>query len=90
MTAPHERTQFEFAAKIVNDALRKAFPDEKLHFMSFVMDEGKEGHIGFLASNRRIDSVRLIMEWLAHAIEGFDRRDLLELIKELEKELPDV
>ena len=87
---PHEKPQYEFAAKLVNDALRKAFPDENLHFMSFVMDEGEGGYTGFLASNRRIDSVRLIMEWLAHAIEGFDRRELLELIKELEKELPDV
>lgn len=89
MNAPHEKTQFEFAAKLVNDALRKAFPDEKLHFMSFVMDEGEGGHIGFLASNRRIDSIRMIMEWLEYAVKGLDRRDLLELIKELEKELPD-
>lgn len=84
---PHEKTQYEFAAKRVNDMLREEFPDEQLQFMSFVMDAGESGFIGYLASTRRIDAVRTIMEWLDKSISGFSRDELRELLVELEKEM---
>lgn len=84
---PHEKTEFEFAAKRVNDLLREIFPDTSVQFMTFLMDEGDSGYVGYISSTRRIDAVRVIMEWLSKMIESFDRQQLREMLVELEKEL---
>ena len=55
--------------------------------MSFIFDEGDEGFLGYLASSQRIDSIRLIMEWLDRMIESLDLKELQRLLAELEKEL---
>ncbi len=86
---PHDKTEMEFAAKYVNDKLRERFPDDDLQFMSFVFDVGEHGHTGYVATTRRIDAVRLIMEWLEHTLVGFSRKDMAEMLTELNKELPD-
>ena len=86
---PHEKTEMEFAAKFVNDKLRERFPDQKLQFMTFVMDEGEGGHLGYIATVNRIDAARVVMEWLTHVLIGFDRKELVEMLAELTKEMPD-
>ena len=86
---PHEATELEFAAKAVNDLLKKRFKKSKrkVAFLTFVVDEGEGGYLGYIASVRRIDAVRLIMEWLTRMIDSFDVRQIHELLVELEKEL---
>lgn len=84
---PHDKTEYEFAAKQVNDLLRKLFPDTNVQFMTFLMDEGEGGYIGYIASVRRIDAVRVMMEWMTVMIESFDREQIRELLVELDKEM---
>ena len=84
---PHEATEYEAASKRINELLREIFPDRNLAFMSFVMDLGDSGYIGYMASTRRIDAVRCMMEWMTNMIESFDREQIRDLLVELEKEL---
>lgn len=84
---PHDKTEYEFAAKRVNDLLHEIFPDKNVQFLSFVIDEGTGGYMGYIASARRIDAVRVIMEWLDRMFRSFDRKQLRELLIELEKEM---
>ena len=86
---PHDRTEYEFAAKRVNDLLREIFPNKDVQFLSFLIDAGPadSGYMGYIASTRRIDAVRVIMEWLGRMVESFDREQLRELLVELEKEM---
>ena len=86
---PHEFPEFEHAAKAVNELLRERFKDSKrkVQFLTFVVDEGEGGYLGYIASVRRIDAVRLIMEWLSRMIDSFDVRQIEELLVELAKEL---
>ena len=83
---PHDKTEYEFVAKSVNDLLKKKYPGKKLGFMTFIFDQGDTGHIGFIASSRRIDSLRLIMEWFGHALDEISREDFVEMLEELKKE----
>lgn len=86
---PHDKTEYEFAAKRVNDLLRELFPNKEVQFLSFVIDQGPagSGYMGYIASTRRIDAVRVIMEWLDRMVDSFDRQQLRELLIELEKEM---
>ena len=83
---PHDKTEYEFIAKSVNDLLKKKYKGKKLGFMTFIFDMSDTGHIGFIASSRRIDSMRMIMEWLNHAIDDLSREDFVEMLEELKKE----
>lgn len=67
--------------------LRKSFKDKKLQFFTFVMDEGEHGHLGYMASARRMDVARMMMEFLARSIPEFNRLELLEMCQLLEKEM---
>ena len=87
---PHEHTEFEFAAKAVNDLLAKRFKKRggpNVQFMTFIVDEGEGGYMGYIASVRRIDAVRVVMAWLTRMIESFDQRQLKDMLVLLEKEL---
>lgn len=86
MTAKHDKTEYEFIAKSVNDLLKKKYKGLDLGFMTFIFNQGDDGHIGFIASSRRIDSLRLIMEWFHHALEDLSREDMIEMLEELKKE----
>ena len=80
-------TELEFAAKRVNDLLSKTLPGRTLGFMTSVFDLGDGGYIGYLASARRIDAFRVITEWMERSLDGFSRSDIVEMLKEYEKEL---
>jgi len=80
---PHTATELEFAAKQVNDLLAKNFPDSDMNFLSFVMDDNS---LGYLSSTRRIDGLRLIMEWLSHQIQSIDQELFIEMLEELKRE----
>ena len=84
---PHDQTELEFAAKRVHDLLRELYPDRDLQFLTFIVDSGSSGYIGYIASARRIDAVRLMGEWLERMLPTFSRTDLLEIIKLLEEEM---
>lgn len=79
----HTKTELEFAAKQVNDVLAKSFPDKKLTFMSFVFDEES---IGYVSTNKRIDALRSIMEWLSHNIATLSKADFVEMLELLKNE----
>lgn len=82
----HEKTEYEFIAKSVNDLLKKKYKGQNLGFMTFIFDGSDKGHIGFIASSRRIDSLRLIMEWFSHALGNLTREEFVEMLEELKKE----
>lgn len=82
----HDKTEYEFIAKSVNDLLKKKYKGLDIGFMTFIFDQGETGHIGFIASSRRIDSMRLIMEWLNHALDELSREAFVEMLEELKKE----
>lgn len=80
-------TELEFAAKRVNDLLARTLPHRELGFMTFVFDVGDGGYLGYVASPRRVDAFRMITEWLERSVNGFSRADIVEVLKEYEKEL---
>ena len=85
----HKKTEYEFIAKSVNDLLKKKYKGRKLGFMTFIFDatgETEGTHIGFIASSRRIDSLRMIMEWFSHALNDLTREQFVEMLEELKKE----
>ena len=82
----HAKTEYEFIAKTLNDTLKKKYKGRNLGFMTFIFDVGETGHIGFVASSRRIDSMRMIMEWFSHALDELSREDFVEMLEELKKE----
>ena len=83
---PHEQTEYEFAAKAVNDLLRKRFKNRNVQFLTFVMDEGSSGYMGYIASTRRIDAIRVIFEWLERMLPSLDRTQVREMLELLDKE----
>ena len=85
---PHEKTEYEFIAKSVNDLLKKKYKGLNVGFMTFIFDQDETGtgHIGFIASSRRIDSMRMIMEWFGFALDDLSREDFIEMLEELKKE----
>ena len=80
-------TELEFMAKRVNDLLKKNFPNRELGYMTFVFDQSDSGYIGYLSSIRRVDAFRMITEWLEKSLDSFTRADVVEMLKEYEKEL---
>ena len=82
----HDKTEYEFMAKSVNDHLARKYKGQNVGFMTFIFDYGDSGHIGFIASSRRIDSIRMITEWLAHAIPGLTRESMIEMLELLIEE----
>lgn len=88
MKQPHEQTELEFAAKAVNDLLKKRFKKrgQKRQFLTFVLDEGGEGYLGYIASVRRIDAIRVIFEWLQRMLPSLTDDQVDELLEELRKE----
>ncbi len=85
----HEKPKMEFIAKRVNDMLKKEFDDDALGFFTMVYDQGDSGYLGYLSSTRRVDVIRVIMEWLERVIPNFTCDELEEIItlrkQELEK-----
>lgn len=85
-TGPHQKTQYEFIAKKVNDLLKKQVKNKELGFMTFIFDVGEGGYMGYLASTRRIDALAMILEWLTKMIQGMTDEDKIELIEKIRAE----
>ena len=87
MTKPHhDKTEFEFIAKRINNMLERQFPDKNLCFLTMIMDAGSEGYLGYVANLERIDAIRVVAEWMSKTIGGLSKDDFEDMLTRLKQE----
>lgn len=88
---PFDQKMEDISKKVV-ELLKEKFPDGPMGFMAFVSEftepdeTGVSGNMGFTTNINQDDSIRMIMEWLAHVIDNLDREQFIAIMEKLKEE----